>query len=42
MKLLADENFHRPALQALRQAGVDVLWIAEPNAGAPDDEVLAA
>ena len=41
MRLLADENFPRPALQALRQAGLDVLWIAETNAGAPDDEVLA-
>jgi predicted nuclease of predicted toxin-antitoxin system len=41
MRLLADENFPRPALQALRQASLDVLWIAETNAGAADDEVLA-
>ena len=41
MKLLADENFPRPALQALRHAGFDVLSIAETNAGAPDEEVLA-
>ena len=41
MNFLADENFPRPAVQALRQAGLDVLWIAECRAGAPDDEVLA-
>ena len=41
MRLLADENFPRPALKALRHAGLDVLSIAETNAGAPDDEVLA-
>ena len=40
MILLADENFPRPAVEALRQAGLDVLWIAESNPGAPDDEVL--
>jgi predicted nuclease of predicted toxin-antitoxin system len=28
-------------LQALRQAGLDVLWIAETHPGAPDEEVLA-
>lgn len=41
MILLADENFPRPAVEALRKAGVDVMWIAELNPGAPDDEVLA-
>jgi predicted nuclease of predicted toxin-antitoxin system len=41
MTFLADENFPRPAVEALRQAGFDVLWIAEANPGAPDDEVLA-
>jgi predicted nuclease of predicted toxin-antitoxin system len=41
MILLADENFPRPAVEALRQAGLDVLWIAESNPGAPDYEVLA-
>ena len=40
MKLLADENFPRPAVAALRKAGLDVLWIAETNPGACDDEVL--
>jgi predicted nuclease of predicted toxin-antitoxin system len=41
MILLADENFPRPAVEALRKAGFDVLWIAELNPGASDDEVLA-
>jgi predicted nuclease of predicted toxin-antitoxin system len=41
MIFLADENFPRPAVEALRHAGLDVLWIAEANPGAPDDEVLA-
>ncbi len=41
MTFLADENFPRPAVQALRDAGLDVLWIAEANPGAPDNDVLA-
>jgi predicted nuclease of predicted toxin-antitoxin system len=41
MMLLADENFPRPAVSALREAGLDVLWIAEISPGAADDEVLA-
>jgi hypothetical protein len=40
MRLLADENFPRPAVAALREAGLDVLWISETS-GAPDDAVLA-
>ncbi|HEU0140847.1 MAG TPA: DUF5615 family PIN-like protein [Bryobacteraceae bacterium] len=40
MTFLADENFPRPAVEALRRAGVDVVWIAEANPGASDDEVL--
>lgn len=40
MTLLADENFPRPAVAALRAAGVDVQWIAESNPGAPDEAVL--
>jgi Domain of unknown function (DUF5615) len=40
MIFLADENFPRPAVEALRQAGFDVLWITEANLGATDDEVL--
>ena len=41
MKFLADENFPRPALAALRQAGFDLNWIAETNSGAIDEDVLA-
>jgi predicted nuclease of predicted toxin-antitoxin system len=41
MTFLADDNFPRPAVQALREAGFDVLWIAQINPGAADDEVLA-
>ena len=41
MRLLADENFPRPAVAALREAGLDVLWIAETSPGAADDEILA-
>ena len=41
MRFFADENFPRPAVAALREAGLDVLWIAKTNPGAPDDEVLA-
>jgi predicted nuclease of predicted toxin-antitoxin system len=41
MRLLADENFPRPAVAALREAGLDVLWIAETGPGVADDEVLA-
>ena len=41
MSFLADENFPRPAVAALRAAGLDVLWIAESNPGASDDAVLA-
>lgn len=37
MTFLADENFPRPAVQALREAGFDVLWIAQTNPGAADD-----
>ena len=40
MRFLADENFPRAAVIALRKSGYDVLWIAEANPGAPDDEVL--
>jgi hypothetical protein len=41
MKLFADENFPRPAVAALRESSLDVLWIAETHPGAPDDEVFA-
>jgi predicted nuclease of predicted toxin-antitoxin system len=41
MKLLADENFPRPAVTALRERGLDVSWVAETTPGASDHEVLA-
>ena len=41
MKFLADENFPRPAIQALRRAGWDVASIAEDSAGV-DDEIVAS
>jgi len=41
MTFLADENFPRLAVEALRQAGLDVLGIAEESPGISDDEVLA-
>ncbi len=40
MRFLADENFPRPALEALRNAGLDVAWIADSHSGATDIEVL--
>jgi predicted nuclease of predicted toxin-antitoxin system len=40
MNLLADENFPRPAVLALREAGFDVLWIGESQPGASDEVVL--
>lgn len=41
MKFLADENFPRPALVALRKAGWDVFSIAEEHPGVPDEDVAA-
>lgn len=41
MKFLADENFPRPAVEALRNAGFDVAWISEGQSGAADEQVLA-
>jgi predicted nuclease of predicted toxin-antitoxin system len=40
VRLLADENFPRPALLALRAAGVDVEAVAEIMPGASDRTVL--
>ena len=40
MRLFADENFPRPAVAALREAGLDVLWIAETNPGASTRRTL--
>ena len=41
MRILADENFPRPALEVLRKAGWDVFSIAEECPGIPDEEVAA-
>ena len=41
MRFLADENFPRPALGALRKAGWDVFSIAEECPGVPDEDVAA-
>jgi predicted nuclease of predicted toxin-antitoxin system len=40
MSFLADENFPRPAIEALRKAGFDVAWISEGQSGATDEQVL--
>jgi predicted nuclease of predicted toxin-antitoxin system len=39
MRTMADENFPRPALEALRKAGWDVFSIAEECPGVSDEEV---
>ena len=41
MKFLADENFPRPAVRALREAGFEVAWVCEEAPGASDEDVLA-
>ena len=41
MRFLADEDFPRPALDALRKAGWDVLSIAEDCPVISDEEVAA-
>jgi predicted nuclease of predicted toxin-antitoxin system len=41
MRLLANENFPLDAVQALRKAGYDIVWIREAAPGIPDTEVLA-
>lgn len=35
VKLLANKNFPGPAVKALRERGVDVLWVSESMAAAP-------
>ena len=40
MRLLADENFDRTVIQALRHSGHDVRAIGETNAAAPDELVI--
>ena len=41
MRLLADENVPRPSVERLRDAGIDVTYVAEQIAGASDLDVLA-
>jgi predicted nuclease of predicted toxin-antitoxin system len=41
VRFLANENFPRTAVEALRQAGHDTAWIVEDTAGVDDDAVLA-
>jgi predicted nuclease of predicted toxin-antitoxin system len=41
VRLLADENFPRPAVEALRARGHDVAWVRTDMPGADDDQVLA-
>ena len=40
MTFMADENFPRQAVVALRESGFQIAWISEESAGASDDEVL--
>ncbi|NOT53267.1 MAG: DUF5615 family PIN-like protein [Deltaproteobacteria bacterium] len=40
MNLLADEGVDGPIVEQLRQDGHEVLYIAEMDAGVPDEEVL--
>jgi predicted nuclease of predicted toxin-antitoxin system len=40
MNLLANENFPRLAVEALREAGHDVLWARTDMQGADDDIIL--
>ena len=40
MKLPADENFPRLAVEVLRDAGFDVVWSGDSHAGASDRYVL--
>ncbi len=41
MRLLADENLPREAVEWLRAAGHDVRWVAESFPSVRDDDVLA-
>ena len=42
MRLLADENFPLPTIEALRQAGHDVAWARTDAPGAKDTALLDA
>jgi predicted nuclease of predicted toxin-antitoxin system len=41
MRILANENFPRIAVEALRAAGHDVAWVRSEQPGSLDEEVLA-
>ena|SRR5687768_14181350 len=41
MKLLADEGVDKPIVDALRGAGLDVVYILETNQGADDEFILS-
>ena len=41
MRFLANENFPREAVSALRNSGHDVAWMCVDGPGSPDDTVLA-
>lgn len=41
MRLLANENFPRATVEALRARGDDVVWVRTDAPGATDDQVLA-
>jgi len=41
MKSLADENFPRPAVRALREYGFSVTWATEDSPGSADEDILA-
>ncbi len=40
MRLLANENFPLDAVEALREASHDVLWIREDARGSSDEQIL--
>ena len=40
MRFLADENFARDTVEALRRLGHDVVWVRTDAPGISDDEVL--
>ncbi len=40
MRLLADENFPLPAVEALRHAGHDVIWVRMDLSGTGDAALL--
>ncbi len=41
MKFLADENFPRPTVHALRENHFEIAWVTEDHPGSRDQDVLA-